>query len=147
MHLPIKSHQRETIYEKINTFAKLIRQWKSKEWAKFELECLLLFLYSNSKFKGTCQNADFECRYIKTRTKEKLSKIFNITFPILAFCSLEYFVFKLPSRELWSLLNSTSLDENHQMRFRMVHSNVKMQNLELVDLKYVTCTQPISLSL
>ena len=33
-------------------FAKLVWQRKSKEWAKFGLECLLLiFIYSNSKFK------------------------------------------------------------------------------------------------
>ena len=47
----------------------------------FELRCLLvIFIYSYSKFKVTFKNADFECRYITTHTKEKPSKIFNITF-------------------------------------------------------------------
>ena len=36
---------------------------------------------------------------------------------------------------------------NHQMHFKMVHFNIKTQNLELVNLKCVTCTQPIPLSL
>ena len=31
---------------------KLIRQWKSKEWGKCELQCVLIFTYSNPKFKG-----------------------------------------------------------------------------------------------
>ena len=49
------SHQRETIYDKLIFFAKLVKQWKSKVWAKFELECtLLIFIYSNSKIKVTC---------------------------------------------------------------------------------------------
>ena len=40
--------------------------------SKFEFECLLLiFIYSNSKFKVTCKNADFEFLYIKTDTEEK----------------------------------------------------------------------------
>ena len=36
-------------------------------WAKFELECLLLFIfiYTNSKFVIICENVVFECRYIK----------------------------------------------------------------------------------
>ena len=31
------------------------------------------------------RNTDFECWYIRTHTKEKLSKISNITFAIFAF--------------------------------------------------------------
>ena len=89
-------------------------------WAKFELECLLLiFTYSNSKFKVTCKNTDFECWYNRTHTKEKLSKIPNITFAILPFahkntylnCHPEYF--RVCS---WG---------NHQMCFKMVHSNTR----------------------
>ena len=33
------------------------------------------------------------------------------------------------------------------MRFKMVHFNIKMQDLELVNLKYVTYAQPILPSL
>ena len=63
-------------------------QWITIWWAKFELKCLLLlFIYSNSKFKVACKTADFEYRYIWTHTegKKKLSKISNITFAILPF--------------------------------------------------------------
>ena len=89
----LQSHQRETIYDMV-FFAKLVGQWKSKEWAKYELECLLLtwlkFIYSHSKFKVICKNADFECRYIRTHTKEKPSKISNIAFAILPFHQKKY---------------------------------------------------------
>ena len=48
--LHINSYQRETIYDKVIFFAKLVRQWKSKEWAKFEMDCLILiFIYSYNK--------------------------------------------------------------------------------------------------
>ena len=63
-----------------------------KKWAKFEFEYLLLliFTYSNSKFKVTCTNVDFECQYIRTHTKEKLSEISNITFATLPFYHKKY---------------------------------------------------------
>ena len=65
---------------------KLVRQWNSREWVKFVLECILqIFIYSNSKFKVTYKNADFECHYIRTHTKQKPSKISNIKFSILPF--------------------------------------------------------------
>ena len=54
--------------------SKLVRQWKSKEWANSDWECLLLIsIYSSSKFKVTSMNADFDCRYIGTNIKEKPS--------------------------------------------------------------------------
>ena len=60
-----------------NNMVMKIGSWK-------ELECLLLiFIYSSSKFKVTHSNVDFECWYIRTHTKEKPSKISNITFAIL----------------------------------------------------------------
>ena len=49
------------------------------------LKCPLVgpnIIYSNSKIKVTCKNADFECWYIRTHTKEKPSKISNIAFTI-----------------------------------------------------------------
>ena len=39
----------------------------------------------HSKCKVTCKNVDFECRYIRTYTKEKPPKMSNITFAILPF--------------------------------------------------------------
>ena len=72
--------------------------------SKFELECLLLiFFYSNSKFKVTCKNADFESWYMRTHTEEKPSKISYITFVSLPF-SHKNALTKLPSYALWSLL-------------------------------------------
>ena len=65
-------------------------QWITNWWAKFKLECpLLKTIYSNSKFKVTCKKIwnlnSFECRYIRTLSEEKSSKIYNITFGILPF--------------------------------------------------------------
>ena len=108
------SHQRETIYNKLNFFAKLVRPWKSKE-----LECLILiFIYSNSKFKVTCKNEDFECQYT---TKEKPSKTSNITFAILPFYQKK--IFKLNGHpEYFGIYYSWW---NHQMCFKMVEFNIK----------------------
>ena len=44
-----------------------------------------MFIYSTSKFKVTCKNKNFECCYIRTHTKEKPSKISDITFAIMPF--------------------------------------------------------------
>ena len=132
-------------YDQFKFFAKLERRGKSKEWAQFVLGCLLLifiYRYSSSKFKVTCKNGDFECRYITTHTKEKLFKISNITFAILHFhqknTQTEWHPEYFETYYSW---------RNHQMCFRMVHFNVKMQNLEFVNLQCVTYAQPISLAL
>ena len=42
-------------------------------------------------------------------------------------------------------MESTSFDKNHQMGFKMVHSNIKTHNLALVNLQWVTWAQPIPL--
>ena len=44
---------------------------------------ILLTHDSNSKFKVSSKNADFDCWYIGTHTKEKPSKISNIEVAIL----------------------------------------------------------------
>ena len=50
----MNSHQKETVYDRLIFFPKLVRQWKLKEKAKFGLEDLqLIFIYSNSKFEIT----------------------------------------------------------------------------------------------
>ena len=79
------SHQRETVNHKSILFAKLVRQWKSKEWAKFELKCLLImiFIYSNSKFKVTCKTRTLNAGI--SGLKPKRYSISNITFAILPF--------------------------------------------------------------
>ena len=105
------SHQRETIYDKLIFFVyKIVKVMKDKEWAKFELECLLLipvFIYSNSRCKVTCKNTDLECQHIRIYTKEKPSKISNInTFAILSpYQKKSNFLATL------STLESTSFDE------------------------------------
>ena len=92
------------------------------------------------KFKVTC---GFEGRYIKTHTNEKPSKNFNITFTILPFFQKK--ILKLDDHpEYFGTYYSWW---NHQMRFKMIHFNIKMQNPELANLKCVTYTQPNSLSL
>ena len=49
----ITQHQRETTYDKFIFFARLVKQWISKAWGKFESECQLqIFIYSNSKLKS-----------------------------------------------------------------------------------------------
>ena len=83
-------------------------------WAKFELECLLLiFIYSNSKFKVTFKkrtlNAGNQNSY-----QRKTSKFTNITLAILPF-SQKNTLTKSPSLVLWSLL----LLIKHQMCFKM----------------------------
>ena len=70
-----------------------INTWKSGQWItiivskklKLEYLLLLIFIYSNSKFKVTCKNRDIECQYIRTQTKEKTSKTSNITYIKLPF--------------------------------------------------------------
>ena len=61
---------------------------------------LVIFIYSNSTFVVNCKNADFECRYIRTHTKEKPS---NIKLAILLFY-LKNIPTKLLSWVLWNPL-------------------------------------------
>ena len=78
----------------------------SKIWGGMSTT-ILIFIYSNSKFKVTCRNVDFESRYIRTHTEEKPSKISNITFVILHFSYIKYFYWiAIPST-----FESTSLDK------------------------------------
>ena len=83
-------------------FAKL-GQWKSKE-CKVELEDLLtIFIWSNSKLKVTCKSVVYECRYIRTHTKEKASKIPNINFAILLSNYLHNYQTEWPTWVPWNL--------------------------------------------
>ena len=72
----------------------MVRQWKSKERATFELECLLLiiiFIYSTSKFKVSCKNRNFEWMPVT-----KPCKIFDITFFILSSYQKQYLKVDMP---------------------------------------------------
>ena len=69
------TYQTEALHNKLIPFATFKRQWKWKEWAKSDWECLLqISIYSNLKFKVTSKNVAFDCWYIGTHTKEKPSK-------------------------------------------------------------------------
>ena len=86
----------------------------SKIWVRMTT-ILLIFIYSNSK-------------YIRTHTKEKPLKFLTLHLPFCLFIlnvHPEYFGIYC---SWW----------NHQMHFKMVHFNIKTQNLELVNLKCVT---------
>ena len=110
--------------------------------SKIWIGCLLLiFIYFNSKFKVTCRNGDFECWYIRTYSKEKLSKISNITFTDLPFSHWN---------TLTAILSTYFGDYffwwNHQMGIKMVHFNQNNAK-STFNLKCVTYTQPYFLSL
>ena len=137
------SPQMEIIYDKSIFFSKLARRWKSKKWAKFELECIqLIFIYSNLKIKVTCKMRTLNA-YIRTHTKEKPSKIFNIFFlAILPFYLKTYSNWIAIMRSLESIFSWW----NHHIHFKMIHFNIKMQNPDLINLKCITYTQPIPLS-
>ena len=92
------------------------------------------------KIQSHLENMNFECRYIRIHTEEKASEISNITFATLPFPILNT---AIASWILWSLL----LLIKHQMRLLMVTSNIERQNLEFVNLKWVTYAQPIPLPL
>ena len=114
-------HRPTNIAKSIN-FSRMVSLWfalsckcsidtlKSDQWipiwyAKFCLEYpLLIFIYFNSKFKFTCKNRDFECRYNRTYSEKKEEektpyRISNITFAMLPF--------SIPSWVLWSQFSLT----------------------------------------
>ena len=102
------SHQRETIYDKLIFFAKLVRQWKSKEWAKFGLECLhLKFIYSNSKFKATCETRTLNAGTSGLIPKRNRLKFLTLHSPFCLFIRKE----KKPCMAILTTLESTTLDE------------------------------------
>ena len=90
------------------------------------------FFYSSSKYKDTCKSADFECQlvYITTQViaKEELSKFFYKTFA----------AFLAGKKQNKTKQNKNPQTNDHpeyfgiycsqwsyQMRFKMVHSNIK----------------------
>ena len=126
-----------------NFCSKIGKALNSKEWAKSDfkiIECLQQ-INSNSKFKVTCKNANFECHCIRTHTKEKLSKIQHY-IGHFAFIGI---ILKLNGHpEHFGFYYSWW---NHKMRFKLVHFYIKTQHLELVNLRCVAYSQPIPLSL
>ena len=107
------SHQRETIYDKLIFFAKLVKQWKSKEWAKFELECELpIFIYfNNQNLKSLIKTWT-----LNASTSGKILKLKG---------HLEYIGIYF---SWW----------NHQMHFKMFDFNMKLVNLKCVMYAQVT---------
>ena len=83
------SHQKETIYDKLMFLAKLVRRRKSEQ----NLSKNVYYKYSFTpvqNWKSLVKNEEFECRYIRTQTKKKPSKISDITFAILPFYKKTY---------------------------------------------------------
>ena len=58
---------------------------KVKRVSKIWIRMSATDIDSNSKFKVTCKNADFECRNIRTDTKEKSSKFLTLHLPFCLF--------------------------------------------------------------
>ena len=83
------------------------------------------------------KNVDFECQYIRIHFEEKMSKIFYITFTILSFSNKNVLTIKWPS------LESTFIDETIRHASKWFTPAQRTQNLEFVNLKCVTSTQPI----
>ena len=103
-----------------------------KEWAKFELACLLLiliFIYSNSKVIAT--NTRSLC--VSSHTKENPSEISDIIFAIECFLSEKNTERKTCVPEY----SRPTLDEPWSDALQngvYVYFNIKTQNLELVNL-------------
>ena len=91
-----------------------------------------------------CKNTDSECRYNRTHTERKQSKISNITFAILpfsdkndltiiailrVFCFLFLFLFVCLVFGFFFLVYFFLI--NHQIRFKRVHSNTKNTNFRV----------------
>ena len=111
---------------KLSIYTSKSNQWRTTWWAKFELECqLLIFIPLNSKFKVTCNSADFECRYIRTHTEKKKKKKNNLKFLTLhlPFCLYLMKILKLNCHPKYFGVFFSWW--NHYMHFKMVHSNTK----------------------
>ena len=68
-------------------------QWITMWWPKLQLEYLLLLsIYFNLKFKVTCKNGDFECRYTITHSVEKRQIFLTLHSP---FCIFRIKMFKI----------------------------------------------------
>ena len=125
----------------------LIQLLWAKPVAKFELECLLImFIYFNSEFKVTWKKGDLECWFIEIDFEEKCPKFATLQS---AFCLFLIKIFKLiyiPSwvlSWLWSLLLVIKPPDT------LINSSFWpkiMQNLEFINLKYVSYTQSIWVS-
>ena len=119
------SHQRETIYNKLGFFAKLVRQCKSNEWEKIWYKTNLYFSFTPIYIlKSLVKTKSFECRYCLFTRKGTKSKSW--------------------SRVLWNLL----LLMKQSYVLQVVHFNIRKRQkkkLELINLKCVTVTyaQPI----
>ena len=111
-------------------------------WEKFELECLLLiFIHFNLKFKATRKNGNFQCCSIRNHSKEEKKKRRQFLTSHLAsriFASIFWYLLAT-----LSALESTFLDETSRYASRWFILAQRTQNLEFVNHKYVTYTQPI----
>ena len=137
--LYIKSHQRETIYDdKLMFFAKLARQWKSKEWAKFELQFLLLiFIYYNSKFTISL----VKTRTLKAGTSELIPKRNRLKYLTLhsPFSFLSTNMFKLNGHPECCGIYYSYFSWNYLMHFKMFHFKIKRKKKKKETRKIYSC--------
>ena len=119
-------------------------QWMTIWWEKMWVKCLLLiFTYSNSKFKVTCKMRTLNAGTSELIPKKNCSKISNITFTILPFSHKN----TLTKLFMPNTLESTSLDEIIRCPTKWFILSQRMQNLEYINLMCVTYAQPIPLLL
>ena len=118
-------------------------------WAKFELEYLLLiFFYSNSNSNVTCKNANFNCWFIRMHTEENRLKFLTLLSP---FCFLFCFVLVFfGHKRCWVYCHPEYSGVyfswwNLQICSKWFILTQRTQNLEFVNFKCVTCSQPIPL--
>ena len=94
-------------------------------WAKFELECLLLiFIYSNYKFKAICKMT------LNVSTSELIPKKKHLKFLTLhlPFCLFLIKILKLNCHPEYAYFGFYFTWGNRQMCIKMVHSNTKKAN-------------------
>ena len=118
----------------------LKNQWitiVSKIWVGMSTTNIHLLPFSHLQKRG------LECRYIRTHTEEKLSKISNITFAILPFSHANTSA-RLPSWALWSLFLLLKLITYASKWFILTQ---RTQNLQYINIKCVAYAQPITLPL
>ena len=80
-----------------------------KGWTKFELQCLLLYLFIPiQNLQSFVKTADFECRYSRTHTKSKPCNIIILPFYQEKVQFLFVCFFSSPKRRLWTWQHNAS---------------------------------------
>ena len=124
LNIYILKHTKEKPPQIMILFSKLVRHWKSKEWTKFGLQCLLLiFIYSNQHFKSLVKTRTLNAGtsgLIPTRNRQ------NILTYIRHFTSLSEKILRVNGHpEHFGMYYFWG---NHQMGLKLVHSSKRKKN-------------------